>query len=174
MTRITCPKCQHKETKSKHTCSKCGAKLVLEEGSSTLNVPAVQLKSKDSIYQESPLPKTIPPSSARISLVVLNTGEIIPLMDKKEFVIGRIGGKQTIYPDIDLSPNTAFSSGVSRLHATIKEQNGKFYIFDLGSTNGTQVNKKRLNPHEDHQIHNGDHIFLGNLEVMVIAEEDPF
>jgi len=174
MKSITCPKCQHVETKSTHICSKCGAKLIPEEGSSTLNFPAIDLNSLDSKLEESPLPKTIPPSIAQKSLMILRTGEIIPLMDKKEFVIGRVGGKQTIYPDIDLSAYTGYASGVSRLHATIMEQNGKIYIYDLGSTNGTQVNHKRLTANENYQLHNGDRILFGGLEIMFINEEDSF
>ena len=174
MTRTTCPKCQHQEVNSNHKCSKCGAKLVLEEGSSTLNIPPVKLNTKAPTYEEPFLPKTIQPTSARISLLILHSGEIIPLVNKNEFVIGRVGGKQTIFPDIDLSPCTAYASGVSRLHATIKEKDGKFYIVDLDSTNGTWLNKKKLSARKETPLHNGDRVILGHLEIMVIAEEDSF
>ena len=174
MTRTTCPKCQHQEINGKYICSKCGAKLILEEGSSTLNIPPIRLTATGQALEESPLPKTIPPINARISLVILHTGEIIPLMNKNEYVIGRVGGKQTIFPDVDLSPCTAYASGVSRLHATIKEKEGKYFIFDLDSTNGTWVNKKRISARKDYELHNGDRVILGHLDIMVIAEEDPF
>ena len=50
----------------------------------------------------------------------------------------------------------------------------KNFIFDLDSTNGTWVNKKRISARKDYELHNGDRVILGHLEIMVIAEEDPF
>lgn len=64
------------------------------------------------------------------------------------------------YSDIDVSdlPNQEV---VSRLHGVIEIQDDKYYIKDLGSSNGTYVNKIKLLPHENYLLKFGDKIELG-------------
>jgi pSer/pThr/pTyr-binding forkhead associated (FHA) protein len=51
---------------------------------------------------------------------------------------------------------------VSRRHARILFENGKYLIEDLGSTNGTFVNRgRRLIPGAAQVINNGDEIIVG-------------
>ena len=56
--------------------------------------------------------------------------------------IGRWDADNGVFPDVDLD---AFDpeAKVSRRHARIKIQDGKYLIEDLGSTNGTYVNRGR-------------------------------
>jgi adenylate cyclase len=52
------------------------------------------------------------------------------------------------------------SPKVSRLHSIIHlEDNGAFWLVDLGSSNGTFLNKRRL--HEPTRLHDGDEINIG-------------
>jgi len=57
------------------------------------------------------------------------------------------------------------SKVVSRNHAILKYENGKFYIKDTGSSSGTFLNGKRLSPQGQestfHELSNGDIIKLG-------------
>lgn len=105
-----------------------------------------------------------------LSLLILDKGEIIPLNDKDEIIIGRIMGGQSIYPDIDLSPYKAYAEGVSRIHASIKICDRGIYITDLGSTNGTRLNGKRISAQKEYPLKNGAHVYLGNFKFMVIIE----
>ena len=50
---------------------------------------------------------------------------------------------------------------VSGAHAQIVYQNHAFRLMDLGSTNGTSVNGKRLSPHAPEPVKDGDEIVLG-------------
>ncbi|MBQ4241178.1 MAG: FHA domain-containing protein, partial [Lachnospiraceae bacterium] len=50
--------------------------------------------------------------------------------------------------------------GISRIHAMIKEQDGKYYISDLNSLNGTGVNGRMLDANETAQIADGDRVSL--------------
>lgn len=63
-----------------------------------------------------------------------------------------------------------FSPMVSRIHCKVVKQNGCYYMVDLGSSNGTFVNGKRLSPNVFEQISNGDIIRMANVEFRAIIE----
>ena len=54
-------------------------------------------------------------------------------------------------------------SSVSSLHCTIFYEQGKFYITDDNSTNGTHVNGKRLDANEPFELPDGAEIVLGDI-----------
>lgn len=66
-----------------------------------------------------------------------------------------------IPPDIDLS-NFPDANVVSRVHFQIVIEEGHYYyIEDLGSSNGTYLNRTLLTPHERRQLKFKDRIDLG-------------
>lgn len=71
---------------------------------------------------------TPPPGAAR--LVVTYADRSVEV-DRPGFIIGR--GKQA-------SGLTIKDPNISRCHATIEQQDGVYYLVDMGSTNGTMVN----------------------------------
>jgi hypothetical protein len=75
--------------------------------------------------------------------------------------IGRWDADNGIFPDIDLDVHDP-EAKVSRRHARIVYDNGNYLIEDLGSTNGTFVNRgRRLLPGTPHILSNGDEIIVG-------------
>jgi hypothetical protein len=75
--------------------------------------------------------------------------------------IGRWDADSGIFPDVDLDQDDP-EAKVSRRHARIMNQNGQFFIEDLGSTNGTFVNRgRRLLPGHRHPLQSGDEIIVG-------------
>lgn len=60
-----------------------------------------------------------------------------------------------------------FSKAVSRVHCKAGFDNGEAYITDLGSSNGTFVNGKRLEKDEIATIKEGDLVKIANLEFEV-------
>lgn len=75
--------------------------------------------------------------------------------------IGRWDADNGIFPDVDLD---AFDpdAKVSRRHARILHRATGFAIEDLGSTNGTFVNRgRRLLPGNPHPLRDGDEIIVG-------------
>jgi hypothetical protein len=54
-------------------------------------------------------------------------------------------------------------SSVSSLHCTIFYEQGKFFITDDNSTNGTSINGKRLDANEPFELPDGAEIILGDL-----------
>ncbi len=53
------------------------------------------------------------------------------------------------------------ASGVSALHAEINREKSNWFISDLGSSNGTSVNSKKLSKGQREPLKNGDMILLG-------------
>jgi hypothetical protein len=75
--------------------------------------------------------------------------------------IGRWDADSGIFPDIDLDEDDP-EAKISRRHARIINHNGQYYIEDLGSTNGTFVNRgRRLLPGKRQVLQNGDEIIVG-------------
>jgi len=70
---------------------------------------------------------------------------------KERFVIGKLKGQT------DLTLNLPV---VSRMHAEIEHRDGKYFLVDLNSTNGTYLNGERLEANEYRQLHSGDEIIF--------------
>lgn len=95
----------------------------------------------------------------QIRLKVLNgksAGRELPVMHE-EFLIGR-------HEECHLRPK---SDAISRRHCVIRTREGKVFIEDLGSKNGTVVNGVKLQ--EETELGPGDVIRLGRLEFEVVA-----
>lgn len=78
--------------------------------------------------------------------------------NNKQLVIGRSNGDIVI-------PHPAISSK----HATLGNDNGKLWIEDHGSTNGTYINQRKLEPHSRRYIQDKDTIHLLPSKAIVIA-----
>jgi pSer/pThr/pTyr-binding forkhead associated (FHA) protein len=83
------------------------------------------------------------------------------LLDEDEMQIGRWDADGGIFPDIDLDSDDP-EAKVSRRHARIVRRNNQYFIEDLGSTNGTFVNRgRRLMPGDLQPLRDGDEIIVG-------------
>ncbi|MEW6129454.1 MAG: FHA domain-containing protein [Acidobacteriota bacterium] len=89
-----------------------------------------------------------------------------------ETSIGRWDADSGIFPDVDLDEDDP-EAKVSRRHARIIKHNGQFLIEDLGSTNGTFVNRgRRLLPGKRQMLQHGDEVIVGKtfLKFQVIKQ----
>jgi DNA-binding response OmpR family regulator len=68
---------------------------------------------------------------------------------------------------IDLSRYNAIDNGVSRIHAYLHRQQGKFYIEDADSVNGTFINGNPLQPGTRTSVNNADEVRLGQLRMYI-------
>lgn len=105
------------------------------------------------------VPYTIPPwseaSSLPFFLEVLKDGAIIENLDvtkKGAYMFGRI----------DMCDFILEHPTISRFHAVLQfKGNEAAYLYDLGSTHGTSINKKQINKKEYVELHVGDVIRFG-------------
>ncbi len=83
------------------------------------------------------------------------------LLSSAESNIGRWDADGGIFPDVDLDSDDP-EAKVSRRHARITFNDGKYLLEDMGSTNGTFINRgKRLLPGTSQPLNDGDEIIVG-------------
>jgi FHA domain len=99
----------------------------------------------------------------RAKLIIQRGGKIgkeFPIIGN-ESMIGRWDADGGIFPDVDLDQDDP-EAKVSRRHARIQYANNQYLIEDLGSTNGTFINRgPRLLPGNKQPLNNGDEIIVG-------------
>ncbi|HKJ28114.1 MAG TPA: FHA domain-containing protein [Anaerolineales bacterium] len=168
---IICPNCSFEEPDGAIFCSECGTKLIGPDGLATATIQATSGKFSDPGTPSEP-DAPLPVSEAEISLHIIRTGQILPLIGRTEYTLGRISKGQSILPDIDLSPYDAYSQGVSRLHTTIKVKDNQIYIEDLGSSNGTRINNQKIVSHNEKMVQHGDVLALGRFKIQILIRQD--
>lgn len=62
-------------------------------------------------------------------------------------------------------------ASVSSRHAQLTlDESGDYILQDIGSTNGSSLNGKDLEPETDHKLQDGDRIVFGKIEVAYVSE----
>ena len=105
------------------------------------------------------------PSFAHARLIIergKNAGKEFILRDA-EANIGRWDADNGIFPDVDLDADDT-EAKVSRRHARITHNGNQYLVEDLGSTNGTFINRgRRLLPGDRQIMEDGDEIIVGKI-----------
>ena len=160
---ITCPVCGQSQLLGSVFCQNCGSQFDIKKNNGT-NQENLKFDTKSS-------PKDLTSSrkmTTWISFYNMDNGEIIPLPNNDEIIIGRISEDQGVLPDFDLTGFNALEKGVSRLHCAIKRKKRQTIVSDLGSSNGTFLNGSRLPENQEIPIHHGDILMLGRLIFQIL------
>lgn len=163
----TCSKCGHENRPGTLLCDKCGHMLEeLLKAKETQNTIRFATPPAHVTAQlgDSPdkLVVTVPRSK--------NQDPIILDIKKGEFIVGRSEDDNIV--DIDLVPYGAARLGVSRRHARIFLSSDAWMIEDLGSTNGSYLNRRLMSPNTPHIIRHGDELVFGKMLVQVFFSFD--
>ncbi|MCO6510702.1 MAG: FHA domain-containing protein [Aridibacter famidurans] len=90
-------------------------------------------------------------------------------LSSEESNIGRWDADNGVFPDVDLDAHDP-EAKVSRRHARILFTNGSYMIEDLGSTNGTFVNRgRRLIPGNPQRLQDGDEVIVGKTFLRLVV-----
>ena len=114
-------------------------------------------------HEESPAGRRDAGAAPHAKLVIhrgRSVGKEFPMCEEESH-IGRWDADGGIFPDVDLDSDDP-EAKVSRRHARITRRSGQYYIEDLGSTNGTFVNRgRRLLPGDRQPLRDGDEVIVG-------------
>jgi hypothetical protein len=163
---IKCPVCQAEHPEKTLFCDKCGSYL-LEDSQKTTDPIAVG----ELTWMEREEPPKVPEeevvSLVSLRLSILDSGRDVDLPLTKEVIIGRLDPASDCFPEIDLTSDGGLKKGVSRRHAKITRRGNEVFIEDLGSMNGTFLNRKKLTPYLPQVLKSGDELQLGGLILQV-------
>ncbi|MEQ1922131.1 MAG: FHA domain-containing protein [Pyrinomonadaceae bacterium] len=179
-----CPTCNTSNLDTSRFCDECGTRLAATPQFTDPQPPAYVPP-----VQPAPVQRPVSATSVDIPAAVFayeNSQDVPQVVDERpgkahailviergdspgtEFrlinddsTIGRWDADNGVFPDVDLD---AFDSDakVSRRHARIRRSNGSYYIEDLGSTNGTYLNRgRRLLPGNTEILNDGDEVIVG-------------
>jgi pSer/pThr/pTyr-binding forkhead associated (FHA) protein len=96
-------------------------------------------------------------------------GQEFPLEDGNN-LIGRWDPETGSFPEVDLDADDP-EAKISRKHALCRIENGKITVEDIGSLNGTYVNRgQRLQPGSPVDLKNGDEIIIGKTFLKLAIE----
>ena len=154
MSHVYCPECGFQNLESANYCSRCGALLVTEAEAddSTITFSAEEIEEEGGVGLEE-LGVEGP------TLVVRSgggrAGEKFPL-ERTQTTIGRT-------PDCDIFLDDVT---VSRRHAIVAKGARTFTLEDLGSLNGTFLNRHRI---EQADLENGDEVQIGKYRLIFLG-----
>jgi hypothetical protein len=155
MSFVYCPECGFQNPESANFCARCGSALVKEQpGDATQTFTPEELEGTE-----------------------LGLGDDDQGLDGPALVVrsggGRAGetfrpaGERTVIgrsPDCDIFLDDVT---VSRKHALLVNEGGRFRIEDQGSLNGTFVNKKRI---DSSPLTNGDELQIGKYRLAFLDQ----
>jgi pSer/pThr/pTyr-binding forkhead associated (FHA) protein len=161
VTTTFCNRCGHRNPEGSNFCSSCGA--VLERLSGTdMAVTTITLEPVEASGEVGDEEVVVPigdfPSG--VGLLVVKRGPNVGsryALSGERTTIGR-------HPDSDIFLDDVT---VSRRHAEIEQQGSTFSVSDVGSLNGTYLNRERL---EHGELRSGDELQIGKFRLVFLHE----
>jgi hypothetical protein len=155
-----CPSCGTYNPEGNDFCTGCGAALGKRTSSTegtTLGLPVVE----DEVEEEVEVSPPREDLEAGRAVLVIKKGPDAGMsftMDRETITIGRHPESDIFLDDIT----------VSRRHAEIKRSGGSYTITDMGSLNGTYLNRERI---ESCPLKNGDEIQIGKYRMLFFCKD---
>ena len=150
---LHCPECGFVNPEGANYCQKCGA--YLGRGETEGEEPTTMTYKVDETGELQPIDIDTAVEQAGAALVIRSgggrAGESFTV-DQDRMAIGRTPDAAVFLDDVT----------VSRNHALLVHRADGYYIDDLGSLNGTYVNRRRI---ESHSLEDGDEIQIGKFKL---------
>jgi pSer/pThr/pTyr-binding forkhead associated (FHA) protein len=150
---VFCNQCGHRNPPGANFCSSCGAALAHAGDETTITFMPVEAAGE---LAEEELTVTIEELAEGTGMLVVKRGPNAGskfLLDAAVIRVGR-------HPDSDIFLDDIT---VSRRHAEIVRRGGGFAVRDVGSLNGTYLNRERV---EEAPLANGDELQIGKFRLV--------
>lgn len=177
-----CPSCGGENTEASLFCEDCGYDFTT--GQLPGPAPAPPAAAGGSLSLDSPVPVTwvaevwvdtawyeANREAATDPCPSAGLPRVVPLIGTGPLLIGRPSQSKGIAPQLDCTPDT----GVSRRHAQLLLDQDRWYLEDLGSTNGSFVGAGAgpvpdtpVPPGQRREVTDGDRIYVGTWTRIVI------
>jgi pSer/pThr/pTyr-binding forkhead associated (FHA) protein len=155
VSHVYCPECGFQNPESANYCSKCGALLVKDESGTETTQQYTPEEADDD-----------------------TAGALADLGVKGPALVVRSGGGrsgETFHPEgerttIGRSPDCEIfldDVTVSRKHAVLVKRDNGFFVEDLGSLNGTFLNRRRI---ESGELGDGDELQIGKYRLTFLLK----
>jgi len=147
---MLCGACGHQNLATANFCSSCGAPL--ERADITSETPAVTLESPTGIEIDR---SAFGPHEGLFVVLQGSKAGARYALDDDVVTLGR-HPKSTIFLD-DIT--------VSRRHAEVRRDGARYWVRDVGSLNGTYVNRERV---DDVELDDGDELQIGKFKLVFV------
>ncbi len=149
-----CTRCGHRNPPDAKFCANCGHQLQ-EDATLTFTPVEIEEETGEEVFQ--PAEELEPGQALLVVKRGANAGSTF-LIDKDVTTAGR-------HPESDIFLDDVT---VSRRHAEVRRAEGRFVVRDLGSLNGTYVNRERV---EETELASGDELQIGKFKLVFFAGE---
>jgi hypothetical protein len=160
MAALHCPECGFVNPEGANYCQKCGAFLGRSEGDDDRSTVTYKVDEETGEYQPVDIDQEV--GKAGAVLVIRSgggrAGESFTI-DEERMSIGRTPDAAVFLDDVT----------VSRNHALLVRRQDGLYVDDLGSLNGTYVNRRRI---ESHRLEDGDEIQVGKYKLSYLERDN--
>jgi hypothetical protein len=151
---VFCNHCGHRNPPSANFCSSCGALLTAARSDATITLHPVETGDGD---EELTISLSDRPKG--VALLVVKRGPNAGARFNLESDTTRVGR----HPESDIFLDDIT---VSRRHAEFVRVAGGFGVRDVGSLNGTYVNRERI---EEAKLESGDEVQVGKFKLVYLA-----
>jgi pSer/pThr/pTyr-binding forkhead associated (FHA) protein len=139
-----CRNCGHKNRPGDLVCQNCGTMLVdgMEHGPGTKKLDSDEGSASQQAQTASD--QLVFPVDAKIAIKLKEVDEPMIYEVTDSITIGRYDKTRDHSPEVDMHRYAGYLLGVSREHARLHRNEERLLLEDLGSSNGTFLNGRRL------------------------------
>jgi hypothetical protein len=150
---MRCPNCDHLNEAHANFCSRCGSPMGSVEAEATSTLAPIEVEAEEEAHL-----RELEPGQACLIVRRGPAAGTIFTLDQDLVTVGRHRESDIFLNDIT----------VSRRHAELRRDGTRYAVSDLGSLNGTYVNRSRV---DSSPLTSGDELQIGKFRLLFLAKE---